>query len=129
MTKYDETWAAEHEQQRKWLEENGMFRAEEEKSSCGVGLVVSIDTVTTPLSLVRLGAVMLQVGPLTMLTSCEHSELKRASEGAPAGPSVTVTRMTTLLIEPGMLAVVSHSSATTGSRAARLDSLLTALPR
>ena len=43
MTKYDETWAAEHEQQRKWLEDNGMFRAEEEKSSCGVGLVVSID--------------------------------------------------------------------------------------
>ncbi|MDF1872756.1 glutamate synthase large subunit [Vannielia sp.] len=43
MTKYDSQWAEEHEQQRKWLEENGMFRAEEEKSSCGVGLVVAID--------------------------------------------------------------------------------------
>ncbi|SIO18923.1 glutamate synthase large subunit [Vannielia litorea] len=43
MTKYDEAWAAEHEQQRKWLSENGMYHESEEKSSCGVGLVVSID--------------------------------------------------------------------------------------
>ncbi|MBY6155110.1 glutamate synthase large subunit [Vannielia litorea] len=43
MTKYDEAWAAEHEQHRKWLSENGMYHETEEKSSCGVGLVVSID--------------------------------------------------------------------------------------
>lgn len=43
MTKYDENWAAEHQAQRDHLAENGMYRAEDEHASCGVGLVVSID--------------------------------------------------------------------------------------
>jgi len=43
MTKYDATWAAAEEAKRKWMEENGMFSEEQEHSSCGVGLVVSID--------------------------------------------------------------------------------------
>ena len=43
MTKYDENWAAAAEAKRKWMTENGMFREEHEHSSCGVGLVVSID--------------------------------------------------------------------------------------
>ena len=43
MTKYDEKWAAEHEVARKFLAENGLYREEDEHSSCGVGLVVSID--------------------------------------------------------------------------------------
>ncbi|MFD1340842.1 glutamate synthase large subunit [Litorisediminicola beolgyonensis] len=43
MTKFDETWAAEMDAKRKWLAENGLYSEEEEHSSCGVGLVVSID--------------------------------------------------------------------------------------
>ena len=43
MTKYDEKWAAEHEVARKNLAENGLYREDDEHSSCGVGLVVSID--------------------------------------------------------------------------------------
>ena len=43
MTKYDETWVAAEEAKRKWMNENGMFREEHEHSSCGVGLVVSIN--------------------------------------------------------------------------------------
>ncbi len=43
MTKYDETWAREQETKRKWLAEHGLYREEDEHSSCGVGLVVSID--------------------------------------------------------------------------------------
>ncbi|MBL4874801.1 MAG: hypothetical protein JKY41_15825 [Rhodobacteraceae bacterium] len=43
MTKYDEKWAAEHEVARKTLAENGLYREDDEHSSCGVGLVVSID--------------------------------------------------------------------------------------
>jgi glutamate synthase (NADPH/NADH) large chain len=43
MTKYDENWAAAEAAKRKWMTENGMFREEHEHSSCGVGLVVSID--------------------------------------------------------------------------------------
>ncbi|MGR3455540.1 glutamate synthase large subunit [Pseudooceanicola sp.] len=43
MTKYDENWARAEEAKRTWMAENGMFSLEEEKSSCGVGLVVSID--------------------------------------------------------------------------------------
>ena len=40
---YDATWAAAEEAKRKWLAENGMYSEEEEHSSCGVGLVVSVD--------------------------------------------------------------------------------------
>ena len=43
MTKFDTVWAKNHENQRKWLAENGMYSEEEEHSSCGVGLVVSLD--------------------------------------------------------------------------------------
>ncbi|MCB1340945.1 MAG: hypothetical protein KDK24_07755, partial [Pseudooceanicola sp.] len=43
MTKYDETWVREEEAKRKWMAENGLYREEDEHSSCGVGLVVSVD--------------------------------------------------------------------------------------
>ncbi|MBR9841520.1 MAG: glutamate synthase large subunit [Rhodobacteraceae bacterium] len=43
MTKYDENWVREEQAKRKWMAENGLYREEEEHSSCGVGLVVSID--------------------------------------------------------------------------------------
>ena len=43
MTKYDASWAAAEAAKRQWMEENGMFREEHEHSSCGVGLVVSVD--------------------------------------------------------------------------------------
>ncbi|SFP98176.1 glutamate synthase (NADPH/NADH) large chain [Roseivivax halotolerans] len=43
MTKYDANWAAEMEAERQWLAENGLYSEAEEHSSCGVGLVVSID--------------------------------------------------------------------------------------
>ncbi|HHI69459.1 MAG TPA: glutamate synthase large subunit, partial [Rhodobacteraceae bacterium] len=40
---YDVNWAKEQENQRRWLAENGMYSEAEEHSSCGVGLVVSVD--------------------------------------------------------------------------------------
>ncbi|MDG1738856.1 MAG: glutamate synthase large subunit [Paracoccaceae bacterium] len=43
MTKYDVEWARAEEAKRKWMAENGLYSEEEEHSSCGVGLVVSID--------------------------------------------------------------------------------------
>ncbi|MFC6686331.1 glutamate synthase large subunit [Jhaorihella thermophila] len=43
MTKYDANWVREEEARRKWMADNGMYREEDEHSSCGVGLVVSID--------------------------------------------------------------------------------------
>ncbi|MGZ9809508.1 glutamate synthase large subunit [Pseudoroseicyclus sp. H15] len=43
MTSYDESWVAAEEAKRKWMNENSMFREEDEHASCGVGLVVSID--------------------------------------------------------------------------------------
>jgi glutamate synthase (NADPH/NADH) large chain len=43
MTTYDENWAATEQAKRTWLAENGLYREEDEHSSCGVGLVVSID--------------------------------------------------------------------------------------
>ena len=43
MTKFDQNWVREEEAKRKWMAENGMYSEEEEHSSCGVGLVVSID--------------------------------------------------------------------------------------
>ncbi len=47
MTQYDANWAREQEEQRKWLSENGMYHESEEHSSCGVGLVVSVDGTAT----------------------------------------------------------------------------------
>ncbi|TDK44527.1 glutamate synthase large subunit [Antarcticimicrobium luteum] len=43
MTKFDADWAAAEEAKRKWMAENGMYSEQDEHSSCGVGLVVSID--------------------------------------------------------------------------------------
>ncbi len=43
MTMHDAAWAAAEAARRKWLAENGLYAEEFERSSCGVGLVVSID--------------------------------------------------------------------------------------
>ncbi|WP_417242081.1 glutamate synthase large subunit [Celeribacter sp.] len=43
MTVYDEKWAAREEAKRAYMAEHSLFREEDEHSSCGVGLVVSID--------------------------------------------------------------------------------------
>jgi len=43
MTKYDEAWVAAEEAKRKWMDEHSLFKMDDEKASCGVGLVVSID--------------------------------------------------------------------------------------
>ncbi|WP_293577041.1 glutamate synthase large subunit [Phaeobacter sp.] len=43
MTKFDADWARAEEAKRKWMAENGLYAEEEEHSSCGVGLVVSVD--------------------------------------------------------------------------------------
>jgi glutamate synthase (NADPH/NADH) large chain len=43
MTIYDQAWVEAEECKRKWMNENGLWREEDEHSSCGVGLVVSID--------------------------------------------------------------------------------------
>ncbi len=43
MTKYDENWVREEEAKRAFMAENGLYSEEEEHSSCGVGLVVSVD--------------------------------------------------------------------------------------
>jgi|GEM_PF-5573379 len=43
MTKFDANWKAQQEAKRAFLAENGMYSETEEHSSCGVGLVVSID--------------------------------------------------------------------------------------
>jgi len=43
MTKYDAAWVAEEEAKRAYMAEHGLYREEDEHSSCGVGLVVSIN--------------------------------------------------------------------------------------
>jgi glutamate synthase (NADPH/NADH) large chain len=43
MTKYDAEWVRAEEAKRKWMAENGLYSEAEEHSSCGVGLVVSVD--------------------------------------------------------------------------------------
>ena len=43
MTKYDEAWAAREEAKRAYMSEHSLYRDEDEHSSCGVGLVVSLD--------------------------------------------------------------------------------------
>ncbi|MFV0358532.1 glutamate synthase large subunit [Tropicimonas sp.] len=43
MTKYDQAWVAAETARRVWMEQNGLYSEAEEHSSCGVGLVVSID--------------------------------------------------------------------------------------
>ena len=43
MTAYDENWVRAEETKRKWMAENSLYTEESEHSSCGVGLVVSVD--------------------------------------------------------------------------------------
>ena len=43
MTKYDAAWAEAEATKRAWMAENSLYTEETEHSSCGVGLVVSID--------------------------------------------------------------------------------------
>ena len=43
MTKFDENWVAAEEARRKWMAKNSLYTEDSEHSSCGVGLVVSID--------------------------------------------------------------------------------------
>ncbi len=43
MTKYDSDWVKSEETKRKWMAEHGLYSETEEHSSCGVGLVVSVD--------------------------------------------------------------------------------------
>ena len=43
MTRYDAEWVAREEAKRAFMAEHGLWREEDEHSSCGVGLVVSID--------------------------------------------------------------------------------------
>ncbi len=43
MTKYDSDWVKSEETKRKWMAEHGLYSEAEEHSSCGVGLVVSVD--------------------------------------------------------------------------------------
>lgn len=42
MTNYDEAWVKSEEARRAFMDANSLYRAEDEHSSCGVGLVVSI---------------------------------------------------------------------------------------
>ena len=42
MTKYDESWVAAEEAKRAFMAEHGLYRADDEHASCGVGLVVSL---------------------------------------------------------------------------------------
>ena len=43
MTRFDAAWVTEEEARRVWMDAHSLYRAEDEHSSCGVGLVVSID--------------------------------------------------------------------------------------
>jgi glutamate synthase (NADPH) large chain len=47
MTKFDAKWKAEQEAKRAYMDANGMYREADEHSSCGVGMVVSIDGKAT----------------------------------------------------------------------------------
>ena len=42
MTIYDEAWVKAEEDKRAWLDTNGLYKTEDEHSSCGVGLVVAV---------------------------------------------------------------------------------------
>ena len=43
MTKFDAKWVAEEQAKRAMMAEQGLYREDDEHSSCGVGLVVSVD--------------------------------------------------------------------------------------
>ena len=40
---HDQAWVAREEARREYMNENSLYRAEDEHASCGVGLVVAID--------------------------------------------------------------------------------------
>ncbi|MDP4032126.1 MAG: hypothetical protein Q8P60_04595, partial [Pseudorhodobacter sp.] len=42
MTIYDDAWVKAEETKRAWMDANGLYKADDEHSSCGVGLVVAI---------------------------------------------------------------------------------------
>ena len=43
MTRFGSDWVAAEEAKRQWMDENSLYRETDEHSSCGVGLVVSIN--------------------------------------------------------------------------------------
>ena len=43
MTKFDAKWVAKEQAKRAFMAEQGLYREDDEHSSCGVGLVVSVD--------------------------------------------------------------------------------------
>ncbi len=43
MNGHDENWAQREAEMRRWMDENSLYSSENEHSSCGVGLVVSVD--------------------------------------------------------------------------------------
>ena len=43
MTKYDEAWVKAEEEKRLYMDQNSLYRSEDEHASCGVGLVVAIN--------------------------------------------------------------------------------------
>ncbi|MEJ6396439.1 glutamate synthase large subunit [Yoonia sp. 208BN28-4] len=43
MTTYDDNWVAAEEAKRAYMDAHGLYKTEDEHSSCGVGLVVAID--------------------------------------------------------------------------------------
>ncbi len=43
MSTFDDAWVATETAKREWMDKHSLYRDEEEHSSCGVGLVVSID--------------------------------------------------------------------------------------
>ncbi len=43
MTNYDEAWVAAEEAKRQWMDEHSLYKSDDEKASCGVGLVVALD--------------------------------------------------------------------------------------
>ncbi len=43
MTHYDDAWVAAETAKREWMAEHGLYKADDEHASCGVGFVVAID--------------------------------------------------------------------------------------
>ncbi len=78
MTNYDAAWVKAEEEKRAWLDANGLYKTEDEHSSCGVGLVVSISG--KPSSKVV-------ENRINALKAVWHSQLKIALDNGPATPS------------------------------------------
>ena len=43
MTEFNQDWVAAEEAKRQWMDQNSLYKTEDEHSSCGVGLVVAIN--------------------------------------------------------------------------------------